>query len=192
MFKKLIQKADLEDDVFIYFSFGGKTFILPKKMDQIMLCDLTYAVDVCDVEDFGFVLKDSVLSLRKSFGHQIVCDTNNLPTLQKSDYPNTRINYLYRDGSNYKVHNSIVVSGQMTQEMIAACLDACDEGEYFIPSQVNLPEAKFEVETEDDTPWFELNVNDFEPTFQHPEDDRLTTEKLVEDFKMAAEHHWMI
>lgn len=188
MFKKLIYKADLEDDVFIYFSFRGKTFVLPKKMDPLMLCELTYAVDVCDVEDFGFVLKNSLLSLKKSFGHQIMCDTSNLSTLQESDYPNTRVHYLYRDASNYKVHKSIVVSGQMTQEMIAACLSACDEGEFFIPSQVNLPEEKFESETEDDTPWFELTTDDFEPTFQRPEDDRFTTEKLVKAFKAVAGH----
>lgn len=40
---------------------------------------------------------------------------------------NTRISYLYRDASNYKKHNEVVVPGTFTPEQIKAitgCLDA--------------------------------------------------------------------
>ncbi len=43
---------------------------------------------------------------------------------------NTRITSLYRDGSNYKQSESIVVRGKLTFAEVEHYLD---EGEYFIP-----------------------------------------------------------
>lgn len=45
---------------------------------------------------------------------------------------NTKINYLYRDADNYKVHNECVVQGTISAEQVAVVLECLDEGEYFI------------------------------------------------------------
>lgn len=49
---------------------------------------------------------------------------------------NTRIHYLYRDASNYKVSNEITVPGTFTEEQIDAIIGCLMDGEYFIPSDV--------------------------------------------------------
>lgn len=77
---------------------------------------------------------------------------------------NTRISYLYRDASNYKQHNEVVVSGTFTPEQIEAIIGCLDAGEYFIPVQVGFPEERFEKITEDDHCWFELSRDGFEET----------------------------
>ena len=82
---------------------------------------------------------------------------------------NTRIHYLYRDASNYKVSNEIVVPGTFTEEQIDAIIGCLVDREYFITSKIGFPEKKFEDETEDDHPWFELHKGDFEPTLEEPQ-----------------------
>ena len=57
---------------------------------------------------------------------------------------NTKISYLYRDADNYKKVNECVFAGALTAEQICAIKDCCDMGEYFIPSQVGLPERRFD------------------------------------------------
>jgi len=57
---------------------------------------------------------------------------------------NTKIEYLYRDASNYKVYNECVVKGIVTAEQRKEIVDCLNEGEYFIPSQVGLPEKRFD------------------------------------------------
>lgn len=190
MFSDLIREANNKEVPF-YISFNGKTFVLPRKMERDMFSEVAQSANLRRLDDVGFVLKDSLLSLIKNFGQQIMCDVKAIPVLTKEDYPNTRINYLYRDASNYKVHNHVVIRGQMTAEMTAACMAACDEGSYFVPSQIGLPEEKFEAETEDDVPWFELNEFSFSPTLDSPMEGDMTAEQLVENFKAAA-GHWNI
>ena len=74
---------------------------------------------------------------------------------QQEAHMNTQIRYLYRDASNYKVENECVVTGTFTQEQIAQIMDCCDLGEYFIPSQVGLPEQRFDrYDPEEDHCWF--------------------------------------
>jgi len=72
---------------------------------------------------------------------------------------NTRIDYLYRDASNYKAYNSVVLSGKMSAEdaeRISKCL--CD-GTYFIPRDVGLPEIRVcGYRTDDDHCWFEWEI----------------------------------
>ena len=77
---------------------------------------------------------------------------------------NTRISYLYRDACNCKQHNEVVVPGTFTQEQIESIIASLNEGEYFIPVQVGLPEERFERITEDDHCWFELSRDGFEET----------------------------
>lgn len=79
---------------------------------------------------------------------------------------NTQINYLYRDANNYKVHNSCIVSGEITEDQKSAILSSLDNGVYFIPHLVGMPEVKFD-EIDDpavDHQWFELYEYSFERT----------------------------
>ncbi len=78
---------------------------------------------------------------------------------------NTRINYLYRDADNYKMPNSCVVIGEISEVQIAEVISCLDCGEYFIPRQVGLPEKRFDrFDEEVDHCWFELSADGFEAT----------------------------
>lgn len=75
---------------------------------------------------------------------------------------------MYRDGSNYKEFETIVVKGKVTKEELE---ELCDNGEYgpgdpvFIPSQVGLENLQPRMEkfpNEDDHVWHE--ISDVEPT----------------------------
>ena len=107
----------------------------------------------------------------------------------KEAHMNTQIRYLYRDASNYKVKNECVVTGTFTQEQIAQIMGCCDLGEYFIPSQVGLPERRFDnYDPEEDHCWFELAEDDFEETAK-PATVGISAQQLVESFA-AAKEHW--
>lgn len=94
---------------------------------------------------------------------------------------NTKIGYLYRDADNYKMHNEVIVKGQFTPEMQDTIKNALECGEYFIPSQVGLPEKKFEEVTESDHCYFELDVyNDFVET-----DEEATVEITASELTIA-------
>lgn len=94
---------------------------------------------------------------------------------------NTQIVYLYRDACNYKNWNTVVIKGEMNKEQIETIMDCLDGREFFIPSQVGLPEVRFDEWTEDDHCWFELNEDDFELT-DHDADVDMTVEDLVSNF----------
>lgn len=104
---------------------------------------------------------------------------------------NTKIEYLYRDGSNYKKWQTVIVSGALTKEQVKTILDCRNEELYFIPSQVGLPESRFDDSpTDDDHAWFELydwsfEETDLEPTPGLP----LTAEDLAKRFS-AAKGNW--
>lgn len=102
---------------------------------------------------------------------------------------NTKISYLYRDASNYKVHNEVVISGTLSKEQRKAILDSLDEGENFVPSAVGLPEAKFdEYDSEDDGPWFELEEESFEDVHEKPTVS-VTADELVGEF-LRCKGNW--
>ena len=108
---------------------------------------------------------------------------------QQEAHMNTQIRYLYRDTSNYKVENECVVTGTFTPEQIAQIMDCCDLGEYFIPTQVGLPEQRFgKYDLEEDHCWFELAEDGFEETTK-PATVEISAEQLVENFA-AAKEHW--
>lgn len=82
---------------------------------------------------------------------------------------NTKISYLYRDADNYKKVNECVIAGALTAEQICAIKDCCDMGEYFIPSQVGLPERRFDrYDPAVDHCWFELDEDSFSETIEPP------------------------
>jgi hypothetical protein len=81
---------------------------------------------------------------------------------------NTRISYLYRDGSNYKRGKEVVVAGSLTYEQVAPYLD---EHRYFIASEVGLPDPQldwkeegYEFPSEDDHVYCELYDDYLQPT----------------------------
>lgn len=98
---------------------------------------------------------------------------------------NTKISYVYRDAHNYKMLNECVVGGIITDEMQAVILDSLDSGEYFIPSQVGLPEKRFAKLTEADHCWFEMDEYGFEETQAAPTVN-ITAEALTEAFRSCA------
>ena len=108
---------------------------------------------------------------------------------QQEAHMNTQIRYLYRDTSNYKVENKCVVTGTFTPEQIAQIMDCCDLGEYFIPSQIGLPEQRFDkYDPEEDHCWFELSEDGFEETAR-PATVGISAQQLIENFA-AAKEHW--
>lgn len=95
---------------------------------------------------------------------------------------NTKIFYLYKDGSNYKVHNEAVVKGTITKEQANEIFD-CTYAGSFIPGDVGLPENRFDDYTSDDTDWFELHNPEeaFFATAEEPTVD-MTVDELVARF----------
>jgi hypothetical protein len=75
---------------------------------------------------------------------------------------NTRIEYLYRDASNYKQFVSVVLSGEITAEEIRHIADCLDSGEFFVPAQVGLEELQSRMpsfpDPDVDHVWHELDV----------------------------------
>lgn len=100
---------------------------------------------------------------------------------------NTEISYLYRDASNYKVYNSCVIPGELSDSQKAAILNSLDEGEYFIPSLVGLPGNDFvalghSYDPDLDHPFFELNPHGFSTTSAEPTV-KITPAELVSAFQ---------
>lgn len=106
---------------------------------------------------------------------------------------NTKICYLYRDASNYKMYNEAVLNGKMNDTQKQFVLSALHEGEYFIPSAVGLDEERFEEITVDDHVWFELSEYSFEETAARPTT-TLTPSALVNNFRKFRnrEAMWLV
>lgn len=77
---------------------------------------------------------------------------------------NTKIYYLYRDASNYKQNNEIVVEGEFTEEQVNSIIASLEVGEYFIPENVGWECERFVEWGEDDHPYCEIDENCFELT----------------------------
>lgn len=76
---------------------------------------------------------------------------------------NTAIPYLYRDSSNYKVHDELVVEGELTTAGIASIREVLIDGVWFDPVPLNLRHRGSELAnfpTDDDHDWHELVLDD--------------------------------
>lgn len=103
-------------------------------------------------------------------------------------HPNTRMDYLYRDGNNYKQSTHVVMAGALTIEEATAIVDGLDEDDGFVPSAVGLDDLQ------------ERMVTDWEDDADHPfhEIDGIsltaaapTTDMTAADFaKRFAEADW--
>lgn len=99
---------------------------------------------------------------------------------------NTIIEYLYRDADNYKVPNVCVVQGEVTEQQIETIINSLDEGAYFIPSKVGLPEKRFaDFDPEVDHKWFELGMYGFSDT-DLPATVNIKAAELVDRFARRA------
>lgn len=98
---------------------------------------------------------------------------------------NTLVEYLYRDGSNYKLYSEAILPGILTDEEMNEITDCLDEGSYFLPGQVGLPDDNRYSGTEDDHPWFELE--DISSTSQNPTTE-LTAKELLKNFRDAKDN----
>ena len=71
---------------------------------------------------------------------------------------NTRVEYLYRDGSNYKQWGAVVFRDVSDERLIGRLFGAVDCGEFLLAHQVRLPELFFTDRPlyADDHCWHEL------------------------------------
>ena len=97
---------------------------------------------------------------------------------------NTKLWYMYRDASNYKLHIDVVLTGEMTPEQWETILSCCDDREYFAPAKVGLEARDFVAmgyqPYDDDPELFEIveySHTDLNPTVQ------MTVEELVTKFQ---------
>ena len=99
---------------------------------------------------------------------------------------NTRLNYMYRDASNWKCPQDVVLPGVMTDEVFLELTACCEDGnEMFIPEQVGLDLIRDWETTEDDHPYCELV--DFELVHNRPTTD-MTIDDLLEAFRKAKDN----
>ena len=96
---------------------------------------------------------------------------------------NTRIEYDYRDGANYKLAGEIVITGSATEQQVKALHEACmkeDDHSFFVPEAVGMERlSKNPWDNEIDHPFHTLG--DITPTDDEPTDPR-TIEELIESF----------
>lgn len=78
---------------------------------------------------------------------------------------NTKIEYMYRDGGNYKIHAEAILEGSLTTEEIEEIFKMTEDAvfkdcHFFYPGNIGLPAPTFESEGyrayEDDPEWHEL------------------------------------
>ena len=106
---------------------------------------------------------------------------------------NTRVEYLYRDGSNYKQWGVVVFRGSCAATLVQRLFAALDGGEFFIAHQVRLPELFFDDRPlyADDHCWHELA--EVTTTSEIPDDsfDR-TIEEFVKEVESASRVGWAV
>ena len=102
---------------------------------------------------------------------------------------NTKIFYLYRVASNFKVLNACVIRGPITNDEIERILESCNRSEAFIPRVVGMPEKRFSSISQDDQPWFEfLDESSFTETAEEPTLD-ITAAELAAQFQKAHDNN---
>ena len=124
------------------------------------------------------------------FGDQLMLNPAVVKTQEK---PNTRIDYLYRDADNYKMPNSAVVKGLLSEDQKKIIMSSLQDGEFFIPSQVGLPETRVDEywDMESDHVFFELDEDSFTATDEEPTVS-VTAEGLVKRFEAVLEDGWNV
>lgn len=117
------------------------------------------------------------------------------PTDFAAPKANTRIEYMYRDASNYKQSMTAVLPGALTLEQaveIVACTDR-NMGDSFLPAMVGLASADWSSDGAgahygDDHPWHELVQ--IEPTDDRPNEDT-TAAQFLAAMQAAHKQGWI-
>jgi hypothetical protein len=99
---------------------------------------------------------------------------------------NTSITYQYRDASNYKEFDTVIISGLLSLNDIEEYLY---EKEFFIPSEIGLKDLQSENLNQDDHIWHE--ILDISHTQEKPAIN-ITAEKIISNFKKASLEEWNI
>jgi len=106
---------------------------------------------------------------------------------------NTRVEYLYRDGSNYKQFGAVVFRGECDANLARTLFAALDRGEFFIADQVRLPELFFTDRPlyADDHCWHEMGEV---TTTSAAADDPLgrAIEEFVAELERASTEGWVV
>jgi hypothetical protein len=106
---------------------------------------------------------------------------------------NTCVEYLYRDGSNYKQWGAVVFRGSCDATLVRSLFLSLDGGEFFIAHQVRLPELFFADRPlyADDHCWHELA--EVTSTFAAPDDPlNRTIEEFVSEMECASRDGWAV
>ncbi len=98
--------------------------------------------------------------------------------------PNTQITYMYRDASNWKQFETVILWGEMNDNDIETILSRLTDHNLFLPEQVGLPrlQHRWENLNEDDGIYHELKLEDFTKSDLEPTVD-MTAQELVENFR---------
>lgn len=97
---------------------------------------------------------------------------------------NTRLEYMYRDGHNYKQFNEVVIAGEITIDQLRPCYY---EGQFFVPSEVGLEDLQVFPYRDCDHIWHEI----LETTrTQDVPTAAVTAKSLFERFQQAAAVEW--
>ena len=98
---------------------------------------------------------------------------------------NTLIEYMYRDASNYKKFETVIVKGKLKYLDLEPYLH---EGEFFIPSTIGLKDLQDLPYTEDDHIWHtisEIYYTSLPPT------NKMTSIEFIKKFKNAYQNNGM-
>jgi hypothetical protein len=106
---------------------------------------------------------------------------------------NTRVEYLYRDGSNYKQWGAVVFRGGCDARWVQRLFAALDSGELFIAHQVRVPELFFTERPlyADNHCWHEMaEVTSTSAAADDPME--RTIEEFVAEMERAARDGWAV
>jgi hypothetical protein len=99
---------------------------------------------------------------------------------------NTSITYQYRDASNYKEFDTVIISGLLSINDIEEYLY---DKEFFIPSEIGLKDLQPDNLNQDDHIWHEI----LEISHTHDKPTvNITAEKIISNFRKASLEEWNI
>ncbi len=99
---------------------------------------------------------------------------------------NTLITYQYRDASNYKQFDTVIIHGQFSLSDIEEYLY---ENEFFIPSEIGFKDLQPEILNQDDHIWHEiLEINH---THEKPTAN-ISADEIISNFRRASLAEWNI
>ncbi len=104
---------------------------------------------------------------------------------------NTKIKYLYRDGANYKCQNEVVLAGKFSPRDIAL-IKRTNDGEFFIPEQVELPLIRPDDDYDDgyDHCWAEIYPDtDITLTDEKPTE-KITWKRFMVNYRNVERIGW--